>query len=87
VLLNFLAVLDFVHKDFGRLEAWNKVFIDYDGGVAGNVACNFLLTLLIDEASEATNINIMAVGHIGLYNIEKSFNTCRYISFVDACFF
>jgi hypothetical protein len=86
-LLYFVAVLDLVDENLGRLEAGNEVLIDNDGGVARNIARNLFLALLIDKATEAANINIMSTRHRVLYNGKKSFYGRRDISFVDAGFF
>ena len=86
-LFYFVAVLDLVYEDLGRLEAWNEVLINDDGGVARNVARNFFLSLLIDETTEAPDINIMSSGHGVLNNRKERFNGCGYICLVDAGFF
>lgn len=59
-LLYLVAVLDLVDENFCRLKAWYEMLIDHDGSVARNIACNFLLSFFIDEASKATNIYIMS---------------------------
>ncbi len=60
------------------------MFIDNDGGVARNVTCNLFLSLLIDEASEATHVNVMPAGHGIFYDGKEGFNGRGYIGFVDA---
>jgi hypothetical protein len=86
-LLYFVAVLDLVNENFGGLETWNKMLIDNDRGVARNVARNFFLALFIDEAAEATDINIMSARHGIFYDRKECFYGRRDISFVDAGFF
>lgn len=73
-LLYLLAVLYFVDKNFGRLETGHKVFINYQGRVSGDVTSDFLFTLLIDETSKSTNVNVIATCHGTLHNAEKCFN-------------
>jgi hypothetical protein len=53
--------------------------------IPGDVASNFLLALLIDKTSKATNIDIMATGHRILYNRKEGLHGCRHIGFVDSC--
>ena len=86
-LLYFVAVFDFVDENLGRLEAGYEMLIDNDGSIARNVARYFFLALLIDKATEASNIDIMSTRHRVLYNGKKSFYGRRDISFVDAGFF
>lgn len=61
MLFHLLAVLDLVYKDLGRLKAWNKMFINDQRGVAGNVSGYFLFPFLVDKAAKATDIYVMAV--------------------------
>jgi hypothetical protein len=86
-LFYFVAVLDLVDEDLGRLEAWNKMLVNDDGSIAGNVPRNFFLSLLIDKTAKAPNINIMSSGHGVLNNRKKRFNRCGYICLVNAGFF
>lgn len=53
-----------------------------NGGVAGNVPRNLLLSLFIHKASKATDVDILTGSHGRFYNIKKGFNRMRYISFV-----
>ena len=62
------------------------MLIYYNGRVTGYIPCNFFLSLLIYEAAKSTHINIVACCHITLHNIEKCFNGCRNICFVDTSF-
>lgn len=62
------------------------MFIDHDGRVAGDVAGDFLFSFFIDETSEPTNVNVMAIRHVGFYNIEECFYRSGYIGFIDSCF-
>jgi hypothetical protein len=59
-LLHLVTILDLIDKNLGGLEAWDIVFVDNDGRIAGDVACDLLLPLLVDETAEATDIDILA---------------------------
>jgi hypothetical protein len=86
-LFYFFAVLDLVDKNLGGFEAWNKVFVYNQGSVTGNISRNFLLSFLIDKASEATNVNVVTIRHRTLYNAEKCFYGRCYISLIHSGFF
>ena len=62
------------------------MFLNHDSRVAGDVAGNFLLSFFVNETAEAPHINIMAVRHVGFYNIEEGLNGSGDIGFVDSCF-
>ena len=83
-LLYFVAVLDLIDEDFGRLKAGNEMLIDNDSRIAGNVSGNFFLSLFIDETSESANINIMAARHGIFYNRKEGFYRGCNIGFIDA---
>jgi hypothetical protein len=86
-LFYFFAVLDLVDKNLSGLKAWNKVLIDNQGSIARNIAGNLLLSLLIDKASESTNVDVVSVRHRTLYHAEKCFYGCCYISLVNSGLF
>jgi hypothetical protein len=83
-LFHLIAVLDFIDKYLGRLEAWDKVFIDDDCGIARDITRNFFLSLFIDKAAKSANINIMTARHGVLYDGEEGFNRRSDIGFVNA---
>ena len=58
-MLHLVAVLDLVDEDLGGFEAGDVVFVDDDGGITGNIPGNLLFSLLVDEATEATNVNVL----------------------------
>lgn len=62
------------------------MFVNYQGGVAGDVSRYFFLSFLVYETAKPTNVDIMAVRHIVFHNTEKSFYRCRYIGFVNSGF-
>lgn len=62
-LFNLIAVLDLIDKDFRRLEAGNKMFIDDQCGVPGDVTSNLFLALLVDKASKPADIDVISVRH------------------------
>jgi hypothetical protein len=86
-LFYFVAVLDLVDEDLGRLEAGNEMLVYDDGRVARNVARNFFLSLLIDKAPESPDIDIMSSGHGVLNNGKERFDGCGHICLVNAGFF
>jgi hypothetical protein len=63
------------------------MLINYNGRVARDVTGNFLFSFLVDKAAEPAHINVMPVGHVGLHNVEKSFNGSGNIRFIDAGLF
>jgi len=62
------------------------MLINHDGRIARNISGDFFLSFLIDKATETSNINIMAVGHVGLNNIEEGLDGSGHIGLVDSCF-
>jgi hypothetical protein len=84
-LLHLFAVLDLVYKDLGRLEAGDVVLINDDGRIAGNVAGNFFLALLVYKAPETTYINIMSTRHGILNDGKEGLDGCGNIGLVDSC--
>jgi len=73
-LFDFLAAFDLVHENFGRFEAWDEMFINYKGRVAGYISRNFFLALFIDKASEPANVDVVSVRHGAFNNTEKCFD-------------
>ena len=59
-LLHFVTTLDLINKNLRWFKAWNIVFVNNDGCVAGDVACNLLLSFFVDETAEAPDVNILA---------------------------
>lgn len=86
-MLYFIAVLDLVDEDFCGFKAGDVVLVNYNGSVAGNITSDFFLSFLVDETTETSNINIMAIGHISLNNIKEGFYRSGYIGLVDSSFF
>ncbi len=62
-LFYLIAVLDLIDKDLGRLKAGNIVLVDNNGCVAGDIASDFLLSLLVDKATKSADVDILAAGH------------------------
>lgn len=58
----FVACFYLLNENFGRLEAWDKMFIDYHGRILGYVTGHFLCTLLVNEATKPANVNIFTFG-------------------------
>lgn len=85
-LLYLIAVLDFVHKNLGRLEAWDIVLVNNDGSIARDVTRNFFLPLLVDKTSKPTDVDVLSASHRGLNNIEERFYGMRYIGFIYSGF-
>lgn len=50
------------HEHFGRLESGDFVLGDDDGGVLGDVAGCFFGAYFDDEATEAAEVHVFAVG-------------------------
>ena len=86
-LFYFFAVLDFVDKNLGRLKAWNKVLVNNQGSISGDVSGNLLFSLFVDKASEAADVNVVTIRHRTLYYTEKCFHGRCYISFVNSGLF
>lgn len=59
-LLHLITILDLIDKNLRGFEAWDKVFVDNDGCVTGDVTRNFLFPFLVDETAEAPDVNILA---------------------------
>ncbi len=60
------------------------MLLNNDGGIAGNVAGNFFLSLFIDETSESAHIDIMASGHGVFYYGKEGFYRSGDICLIDA---
>ena len=86
-MLHFVAVLDLVDEDLSRLEAGDVMFIDNDGSIARDIPGNFLFSLLVDEAAEATDVNILTTRHVLLHYRKESLYRSGNICLVDARFF
>ena len=84
-LLNLVAALNLVDKNFRGFEAGNEMLINDDRSIPGNIAGNFLLPLLINKTPEAANINVVAAGHGVFDNGKEGFYRRCYIGFVDSC--
>ena len=74
MLFHLLAVFNLIYKDLGRLKTGDEVFIDHQSSVPGDVPGNFLFAFLVDETTEAADINVVAVCHGILHDAEKSFH-------------
>jgi hypothetical protein len=86
-LLYFIAILDLIDEDLGRLETGDKVLIDHDGSVTRDIPGNLLLSFLVDKASKSTDIDILAAGHRGFYNAEERLYRGRNIGLVNSGLF
>ena len=87
MLFHLLAVFNLIYEDLGRFKAWNKMLIYDQSGIPGNIPGDFLLAFLINETSEAADINIVAVSHGILHHAKKSLDRCRNIRFVNSGLF
>jgi len=86
-LFHLLTVFDLIYKDLGWFKTGNKVLINYQGSVPGDVSGNFLFALLIDETAKAPDINVVAVCHGILHHTKKRLHRCSHISLVDSGLF
>jgi len=86
-LFYLFAVLDLIDEDFRRLKAWNKMFVNYQCRVAGDISSNFLFSLFIDETAKSSYIYILSACHGRFYDVEEGLYRCRYICFVYTCLF
>lgn len=86
-MFHLITVLDLVDEDLGGLETGYIVFVDNDRCVAGDVACDLLLPLLIDEAAKAPDVDILAARHILFHDRKECFDRRRHVSFVDSSLF
>ena len=77
------ASLDFLHEGLGRLEGGNIVLGDDERRILGDIACGLLCTTLEDETAEATEIDILAIGHILLHCGHKGLNRVEHDEFVN----
>ena len=82
MLFHLLAVFNLIYEDLGRFKAWNKMLIYDQSGIPGNIPGDFLLAFLINETSEAADINIVAVSHGILYHAKKRLHGCGNISLI-----
>lgn len=62
-LFYFIAGFNLIHKDFCGLKAGDEMFIDHECGVPGNVSGDFFLALLVNEASKATDVDVVTIRH------------------------
>jgi hypothetical protein len=86
-LFYFFTVLDLVDEDLGRLKAWDIMLIDNQSSIPGNIPGDFLLPLFVNKTSKTADINIVTVGHRGLYHAKKGFYGRCNICFINSCFF
>ena len=86
-LLYLIAILDLIDEDLGRFEAGDIVLIDDDGGIAGDISGDFLLSLFINEASKSADVDILAAGHRSFDNAEECFYGRRNIGLINSGFF
>ena len=82
----FVACFHLLNEDFSRLEAGDKMLVDYHGRIFGNVTGHFLCTLLVDEAAKPANVNILTFGQRILDHREERLQGMRYICFFDPGF-
>lgn len=86
-LLYLFAILDFINENLGRLKAWYVMLINDQCRVPRNVSRDLLFALLVDKASETTDVNIIPVGHGTLNYAKECLNGRCYISFVNSSLF
>lgn len=75
---------DFFFEAVSGFECWNIVSWNNESGVLADVTGGFLRSLLDDEASESTEIYILAVCEAVLYHGHKLFNDGNNSSLVNA---
>ena len=73
-ILLFYTLFNVVDESLGGLERRNIVCGDDDGGVLGDVTTSLLSTLFDNEATKATEVDVLAFGERLLNNIHKLFN-------------
>ena len=71
-LFNLIAILDLVNKDFSRFETRYKMFFNDQGGIAGNIARNLFLSLLVYKASKSTDVNVISIRHERFTTLTKA---------------
>lgn len=86
-MLYLITVLDLVDKDLSGLETGNKVFINHNSRVAGDIAGNFFLSLLVDKATKSANVDILPAGHRSFYDTEEGFYGSGNIGLVNSGLF
>lgn len=85
-LLYLIAVLDFVHKNLGGLEAGDVMLVNNDGGIPGDVTRDLFLSLFVHKTTKPTDVDILSACHRGLNNVKERFYGVRYIGFVNSGF-
>lgn len=90
------SLLHFAGEALRRLESGNVVLGNLNGDVLADIASGLLSALFEDEATEATEIDVLASNHVilysaheGLYNGEYggAFNASLFGNFFyDFCF-
>lgn len=85
-LFYLLTVFNLVDKDLSWFKARDEMFIDHQGSVPGDIPRNLFLSLLINETTETTYVNVVSVCHGAFHHSKKRFNRCSYISFIYSCF-
>lgn len=60
-LLNLIAILDLIYEYLSRFETGHKMFVDYQSGIARNVARNFFLSLLVYKASKTPDVDVIPI--------------------------
>lgn len=86
-LLYLFAVLDLVDKDLGRFEAGDKMLVNDQGGIPGDIAGDFLFSFLIDETPKTPDIDVVPARHGILYHTKECLHRCGHIRLVHACLF
>ena len=87
MLFHLLTVFNLIYKDLRRFETGNKMLVNHQSSVPGDVTGNFLFALLVDEPAKATDINIVAVCHGILHHTKKSLHRCGHISLIHSGLF
>ena len=73
-----------VHKGFSRLEGRDLVSRDGDSNVLADVTASLLSSYLDDEATEASQIHILALGHGVLNHFHEILNDILDSTFLNA---
>ena len=81
-LLYFIAILDLINKNLGRLKARNIMLFNNQCGISRNVPRDFFLSLFVNKTSKPPDVEVVAAGHGVFHNAEEGFYRCGNISFV-----
>jgi len=62
------------------------MLVNDDSGVLRDITGDFLGSLLIDETTESSDINVLSFNHRILNHFEERFYSLGYVVLLDACF-